>query len=72
MTKTERVKIRRAIGHLMGDECEIAEAMAILGPMCGLRLAINDYLESFKPVAVAEVAKRPNTFMVAPRRKNKP
>lgn len=59
MTKGERANIRKAIKLLMGDECQLAEALAILGPMVGLVYAPSEVGE-LRNVSPAVIAARPN------------
>ncbi len=65
MTKREREQVRKAIDLLMGDECLIAEAMAILGPMVGMDYPAARIIEEAKAVDFREFAHGPNqTFRV--------
>ena len=70
MTKTEREKIREAIDLLMGDDCLVQEAVAILGPMCGVRNAYLDLPDDMHTVTIKELVRRPNQPWKEPPRKS--
>jgi len=60
--KTEKAKIREAIRLLMGEECQVLEAVSILGSMVGIKIPAMEILkrDDFRVLTLKEVACRPN------------
>ena len=59
MTKPERTKVLKAIKLLMGDDCQLHEAVDLLGSMVGLKTAVS-MIGKTKRVSVHQVAPRAN------------
>ena len=61
MTAKEKTKVLKAIDLLMGDECQMLEAMTLLGSMVGIRPTAAFLLEGgLKSMDIRTLAAAPN------------